>query len=356
MPENESGQEKTEQATPKRREEARQKGQVAKSREIPSVAVLLVCLMFFYFNASGIIDQLSRMLKNTFLTAGQTQVGMENIQDIFLSYANQAFLLLLPMFLLVMGASILANVVQVGFLISAESIMPKLSKLDPLKGFTRLFSMRAVIELLKTILKMVLVGTVAYMVLRNDLSEVILLIDKDAPQVLSFMGMVSFKILLSTCALLLLLAAFDYLFQRHEHEKSIKMTKDEVKREFRNMEGDPLIKARIRRIQRELAKKRMMAAVPKADVVITNPTHLAVALMYDYKTMKVPIVVAKGAGLIAEKIKELAREHNVPLVENKSVAQVLYKFVQIGGAIPDTLYRAVAEILAYVYRLKDKWI
>ncbi len=354
MAENETSQERTEQATPKRREEAREKGQVAKSREIPSVAVLIVCLAFFYFNSSGMLDQFRRLLKISFQQAAYVQVEIGNIQSIILWYSYQAFFILLPLFVTVIAVALLSNIIQVGFLIAPESVMPKFSKIDPLKGFGRLFSLKSFIELLKTIFKMLLVGLVAYVVVRNDLSHLTLLMDMAVMQIIHFIGMQSFKILTASCALLIILAIFDYLYQRYEHEKSIKMTREELKREMKNTEGDPLIKARIRRIQREMAKKRMMAAVPKADVIITNPIHLAVAISYDHKKMKSPVVVAKGAGLIAEKIKEIAKKNDIPLVENKTVAQVLFKSVKIGSAIPEDMYRAVAEILAYVYKLKDK--
>jgi flagellar biosynthetic protein FlhB len=212
--------------------------------------------------------------------------------------------------------------------------------------------MRSVIELIKSIFKICIVGAVAYFVVKNELSNMIPLMEQTVWGMMTYFGRICFKILLATTIILVILAIFDYIYQRWEYEKSLRMTKQEIKDEYKNTEGDPLIKARIRRIQREIAHKRMMAQVPKADVIITNPTHLAVAIKYDPDNMLAPTVVAKGANIIAEKIKQIAEENEVPIVENKPLAQVLYKMVDIDNLIPEDLYRAVAEVLAFVYDQK----
>jgi flagellar biosynthetic protein FlhB len=347
-------QEKTEQATPKRREEAREKGQVAKSRELSSVAVLGGCLIYFYFGASNMATQLTEMMKTSLRTSGQITITIDNIQSLAADLTMQTIVLLAPFFIIVMIAGLMGNLLQVGILFSSESIAPKLSKIDPFKGLERLFSLRSLVELVKNILKIAIVGTVAYLTINAESFKLFSLIDLDAMNILGYIGRVSFKILFSTSCVLLILAILDYGYQKWEHEKSLKMSLKEIKDENKQTEGDPLIKGRIKRLQRELARKRMMAAVPKADVVITNPTHLAVALRYEPETMNAPCVVAKGADFLAEKIKAIARDSGVPVIENKLVAQVLYKMTAVEQAIPENLYKAIAEILAHVYSLKRK--
>lgn len=195
-------------------------------------------------------------------------------------------------------------------------------------------------------------GYVAYVTVHGELKGILPLMDQSAGEILAYLGRISFKIIFTTCWVLIIMAVMDYVYQRWEYERSLKMSRQEIKDEYKHSEGDPIVKARIKRLQREMARKRMMASVPKADVVITNPTHVAVALRYDQSSMIAPVVVAKGAGFVAEKIKEIAKASNVPVVENKPMARVLYKMVDVNKVIPENLYRAVAEILAYVYGLK----
>jgi len=354
MADDNKDQEKTEQATTKRKQDAREKGQVAKSRELASVAVLGTCLLYFYFNASVMAKRLMDMMKTSFRTSGQLTITTDTVQSLLLDLVFQIAVLLGPFLLIVLLAGFIVNILQVGFLFSSEAITPKFSKIDPIQGFQRLFSLRSLTEFIKVILKMAIVGIVAYLTVKDELSMLSPLMDLNVNDILSFIGKVSFKILYTTCWVLVILAVFDYAYQRWEHERSLRMSKQEIKEENRQTEGDPLIKGRIKRLQREIARKRMMAAIPKADVVITNPTHLAIAIRYQPESMNAPCVVAKGAGFIAEKIKEIARNSGVPVVENKAVAQVLYKMVAVEQTIPINLYKAIAEILAYVYSLKQK--
>ncbi len=354
MADNDQGQERTEQATAKRREEAREKGQVAKSREAASVAVLLSCLLFFYFNATGLLQKIMVLMSSTFREAGRTDIGLDNASALLSGFIFKAFFMLLPLLGLVTVAALLANVVQVGFLFSSSAIQPDLAKLDPLKGLKNLLSLKSVVELLKSILKMCLIGLIAYQVVAKEIANCLPLAQQSVWGIVAYTGRISFKILLTTCWGLVLLAILDYFYQRWEHEKGLKMTRQEIKEEYKNTEGNPAIKARIKRLQREMARKRMMAAVPTADVVITNPTHLAVALKYEQDKKSAPQVVAKGAGLIAEKIKSVAGESKVPVIEDKPLAQVLYKIVKVDDLIPESLYRSVAEVLAYVYSLRKR--
>ena len=352
MADTDSDQERTEQATSKRREEAREKGQVARSQEVVSVGILVASLIFFYFGGSTLLLKTMEVMKAGFREAARTDLTQDTLTLIIINYIVQGFGILFPLLLAVFLAGILGNVLQVGFMFSTEALQPKIDKISPAMGFKRLFSLRSIVELFKGILKICIIGGVAYLVIRNEFDHLIPLADQSVWGMLSYMGGVCFKILLSTTIVLVFLAALDYAYQRWEFEKSIRMTKQEIKDEFKNTEGDPMIKARIKRIQREMARKRMMAEVPKATVVVTNPTHLAIAIKYEPASMDAPIVVAKGADVIAEKIREIAKENDVPIVENKPLAQVLYKIVKLNQAVPENLYKAVAEVLAFVYEQK----
>lgn len=354
MADNEQGQEKTEQATDKRREESRAKGQVAKSREIPSVAVLFACLIYFHFNAAGLLQKIMAMMSSSFRSAAQVVITMDSAPSLLTGYIFKVFFMLMPLLALICVVALAANILQVGMLFSASALEPKLSKLNPLSGLKNLLSLKSAVELIKNIIKMSIVGFVSYQVIGDEIKNCLTLAERSVWGILIYMGKISFKILVTTCWVLVLLALLDYLYQRWEYERGLRMSRQEIKDEFKNTDGNPTIKARIRRLQREMARKRMMAAVPTADVIITNPTHLAVALKYEQGKQSAPCVVAKGADLVAEKIRAVARASNVPIVEDKPLAQVLYKMVKVEDSIPENLYRSVAEVLAYVYRLRQK--
>jgi flagellar biosynthetic protein FlhB len=347
-------QEKTEKATPKRREEARQKGQVAKSRELASVAVLGMGLITLYFYGGWLTEQLGKQLSSS-MTGFAAQAHHDADMVVWLWHAAKNYLrLLLPLMIALVIAAILANLLQVGFLFSTELITPKWSKLDPLKGLKRLVSLQALAELAKSLGKIIVVGAVAFFTLKGELYHLLPLTGMSCGQISVYLGSTVVKLIQRGFWAMLILALLDYLYQRWEFERNLKMTKQEVKEEYKQTEGDPQVKARIRSLQRTMARKRMMAEVPRADVVITNPLHLAVALRYDAASMQAPTIVAKGAGILAQRIKDLALEHDIPLVEDKPLAQNLYRLVDIDEEIPAALYRAVAEILAHVYKLKGR--
>lgn len=352
MADQNSDQEKTEKATPKKRSDARKKGQVAKSQELASVAVLLACLVVFYFGSYDMVEKMLDIMRGLFVESAEFDINCNNIQHLLIGFANKIFILLFPLLLAVFSMALLVNFFQVGFVLSAESIQPKLSKIDPIAGFQRLFSIRSLVELVKNVFKILIIAFLVYMTIKGEIRNFIPLSDQSIGEILVYIGKLSFKIVFRTCLLLIILAIFDYLYQRWEFEKNLKMSKQEVKDELKQAEGDPIIKARIKRLQREAAKKRMMASIPKADVVITNPTHLAVAIHYDQSKMSAPKLVAKGKGYVAEKIKKIATENNVPIVENRALAQILYKIVNVDEAIPTNLYKAVAEVLAFVYNTR----
>lgn len=343
---------KTEQATPKRLEDARKKGQVAKSREVGSAFILAAALVYFYFGAAGVMNKMMVLMKTSLGGLSRDDLTVSSLQMLIGEMLVKTSAIVLPFLLCLMAAGVMANLLQVGVIFSTEPIQPKLSKISPLKGLQNLFSLRTLAELVKSLLKVAVVGLIAYLTIVAEAPQVVPLMRQDAWQIASFLGRVSFKIVFAACWVLILLAFLDYLYQHWEHGRSLRMSRQDVKDEYKTTEGDPLVKARIRKLQRETAMRRMMSKVPTADVVITNPTHLAVALKYDDSKMAAPVVVAKGADLIAQRIKEIARQKGVAVVENKTLAQVLYRIVDIGEVIPENLYQAVAEVLAYVYRLR----
>lgn len=346
-----SDQEKTEPASPKKRQEARKKGQVAQSREIPSVAVLLAALTVFYFGGGWMFGQLTDLTQFILRQAADVPLDVESTHTLLWTLFQRIILVLAPLMGIVAVVGVASNVAQFGFMLTGESITPKLSKLNPLNGFKRLFSLRSGIELVKSVFKVMIIGGMAYGTLKGEIQAIAALTELGIAGILDYMGTVSLKLGFYTCLILMVLAGLDYVFQRWQHERDLRMSKQEVKDEYKQREGDPMVRSRIRAAQREMAMRRMMAAVPEATVVITNPTHLAIALKFD-RSMQAPMVVAKGAGHVAERIREIAGRHDIPIVEQKPLARTLFKQVEIGQFIPAELYHAVAEILAYVYRLR----
>jgi flagellar biosynthetic protein FlhB len=348
-----AGQEKTEKATGKRRSEARKKGQVAHSKEISSAMILMASLGFFYFAGSWMLWNLSDLISGYYRNIEVLRINSINDASAFwLDVVTRLMSILLPFLLPIAIAGFIANVIQVGFQINSEGMAPKFSKLNPISGMKRFVSLRFLVELGKSIIKLLFIGCIAYYLVKSEMEAFPALISQETGQVLIFIARAALKICLFVCMAMIVLAVLDFLYQRWQHEEDLKMTKQEVKDEQRQTQGDPKVKARIRGVQLEMARRRMMEAVPDADVVITNPTHLAIALKFDAQEMIAPRVLAKGAGHIALRIREIAEENQIPVVEEKPLAQALFKMVELGEYIPAELYRAVAEVLAYVYRLR----
>jgi len=355
MPES-AGQERTEKATGKKRADARKKGQVAISREISSTMILLASLGIFYFAGSWMFWNMSDLIGGIYQNIGTLSIdSVADASAFSIKILYRLLALLLPFLLPIAVVGFIANVMQIGFQISTEAMSLKLSKLDPISGMKRFVSLKSLVELGKSIIKILFVGGIAYLVVKGDLKEFPYLVQQEVGQIILFIAKVSLKLFFFVCLAMIVLAVLDYIYQRWQYEQDLKMTKQEVKDEFKQTYGDPKVKARIRGIQQEMARRRMMEAVPEADVVITNPTHLAIALKFDAREMIAPRVVAKGAGFVAERIREIAAENQIPIIEEKPLAQALFKMVEIGGYIPAELYRAVAEVLAYVYRLKGMY-
>lgn len=345
-------QEKTEQPTSRRREEARRDGNFAVSRELSSFFMIFSALVVLYFSALWMVTAASDLMQRSFTTLPR-EMTVKDISGLFQGIGYRFFLIVMPVFLIpVFGA--VSYAIQTGFGFTGKGLTPDISKLDPIAGAKRLISIKSVAELFKSILKITVLSYAVYGVVRSEWHTIPFLMDMDVMSTMAYMGKVCFRIMAKTVWVLAVIAALDYIFQRWTYEKSLRMSREEIKEEMKELEGDPFVKARIKSIQREMARKRMMAEVPKSDVVVTNPTHIAVALKYEKDKGGAPTVVAKGAGAIAEKIKELAKKHGVPVVENKPLARALFKIVEIGKEIPVDMYKAVAEVLAYVYRLKGK--
>jgi flagellar biosynthetic protein FlhB len=338
--------EKSESATPRRRERAREKGQIPKSRELNALASFAGILMVLYFGSGAFMHGITTMMYG-----GLTfRYGTDPIYA-FRAFSLSTVWLLVPVFAAAMAFAIASNVLQSGFLV--KPIEFDLSKMSPLAGIQKMFSFGGILEFFKNLLKFVLGGVIFYFVMHKYMDKFIGLMWLDTRQLAATTGDILLKVMLYGFFYLLIIASISYAFERWRFERSIKMTKQEIKEEMKESEGDPKIKQRIRSIQREMARRRMMAEVPKATVVITNPTHLAVALRYKNGETAAPKLTAKGAGEIAAKIRELARLHNVPIVEDKPLARELFKR-ELDTYIPEDLYKAVARILAYIYKLKRR--
>ena len=354
MSEQEDQSQKTEEPTTKRLTEARGKGQVAISREINHWFIILGTTMLIGLFAPGIITDLSRV----------GLVFLEQPHAIAADYANLSHLLsntlgqtlsviALPIIILVVLAA-LSNIVQHGFLLAPERIKPKLEKISPIKGFKRLFSLSALFEFAKGIFKITIIACVAFLVVYTQIDSFDLLPQLELGQAVDSIHYLSSAMLIGVLAVLTVIAGLDFLFQRFQHLKQLRMSKQEIKEEFKQTEGDPIIKSRLRQIRMEKAKRRMMAQVPEADVVITNPSHYAVALEYKHGTTNAPVCLAKGIDAVAARIRQIAQENQIDIVRNPPLARALYAGVEIGDEIPEEHYQAVAEVISYIYRMKGK--
>ncbi|MCA1059151.1 flagellar biosynthesis protein FlhB [Rossellomorea aquimaris] len=346
--------EKTEKATPKKREDARKKGQTAKSQDVNTAIILLAVFLFMTFSASYIGDIVFDLFHQTFQEYMLMELTENTVQVITMDLMKEIALLLGPVMIIALLAGLFSNYIQVGVMFTAEPLQPKLEKIDPIKGFKRIFSLRAIVELLKSILKISFVGAITFVILWMNIDRVLSLSFKSVGDSLTTMANLAIQMGIAASLALLFLSLFDFLYQKYDFEKNIRMSKQDLKDEHKNIEGDPLIKSKIKQRQREMAMRRMMQEVPEADVVITNPTHFAIALKYDEDKMDAPFVVAKGVDYLAQKIKYIAGEHDVVMVENRPLARSLYDSAEIGDAVPEEFFKAVAEILAYVYRIKNQ--
>ena len=348
-----SDQERSEQATSKRRKDFREKGQVSQSREVTTAALMIFSLLLWVFYAQHFWMGLHKTMARLLTELADFEATPLSVVNLLWEVGAVIGTLLWPVFLLTLVVGFFSFFLQIGPLWTLKPLQPDLAKFNIVKGMGKFVSKRAAVDLLKSLAKVCLIGFVAYKTIYNEFPVALTLVGLELSQTLLFLGQVAFLVLAKTCGIMIVLAVIDFAFTRWEMEEKMKMTKQEVKEEFKETEGDPQLKARVRSMQQQMARKRMMSEVPQADVVITNPTHLSVAIKYDRETMDAPTIVAKGADHLAFRIREIAKENKVPIVENKPVARALYQH-EIGEEVPEDMFKAVAEILAYVYSLKKR--
>ena len=346
--------EKTQEPTPHRRQKAREEGQVAKSQDLGSAAVLLGGMLILLLLGGGVVNVLGRLARRQFGGDAWLSADVAFIVNQWNGILSELAGVLLPVFATILAVAVGLNLLQVGFLFIPKRLVPDPSRVNPIKGLKRLFSLSSTMRVIMGIFKILLIAVVAVWSLYDKRDAILSMVDLAPPEIAAFTVELLIWTAIKIAIVLLVLAMLDFAFQRWKHEHDMRMTTHEVREEMRNLQGDPQVMARRRAVQRQLVLNRISSAVPKADVVVTNPTELAIAIQYDTETMLAPIVVAKGAGVIAERIKKFALAHGVPIVEKKSLAQALYKEVELNQPVPRKLFAAAAEVLAYVYRLKGK--
>lgn len=347
----ESDLERTEEATPRRLEKAREEGQVARSLELTTFTVLLAAAAGILFLGAGLMDKLLKIMKSGMTVERELAFQPELMLVRLYHLTIEGLISMAPLLFLLLVVAFFAPMLLSGWMFSTKALIPKFERIDPIKGFGRIFSVYSLVELIKAILKTLIIGGVAALVIWSNRDTVMALmtvpVDLGVSRTGDFLAM-SFLLIIGA---MILVVAIDIPYKIWEHAKQLRMTKEEVRKEFKESEGDPFVKARIRSIQREAARRRMMAEVPKADVIVTNPTHYAVALRYQ-SNMRAPKVVAKGVHLLAARIREIAQENRIPILEAPPLARALYHHAELESEIPEKLYTAVAEVLAYVFQLR----
>lgn len=346
--------EKTEKATPKKREEEREKGKVAKSQDVNTAILLLSCFIILAAFGSFMKNGMISVYRQAFTEYIHWELTVDTAVMIFTDVVLEVAIILAPIMIVATIAGIAANVMQVGILFTTEPLKFDLQKIDPISGAKRIFSIRALVELLKSLFKIIFIGAVTFTVIWINKDQMLMLSQKSIESALGFFGQITIIMGVSATIALLFLAVFDYAYQKFDYEKNLRMSKQDIKDEHKNVEGDPLIKSKLREKQRQMAMQRMMSDVPTADVIITNPTHYSIAIKYDEDEVSAPYVVAKGVDQVAFKIREIAKAHDIMTVENKQLARSLYEVTEIGQVIPEQFYQAVAEVLAYVYKLEKR--
>lgn len=344
--------EKTEKATPRKREEARKKGQVFKSTDLNSAVVLIAGSVVIFVTFPYMVSVLQKFTSLYILDRSLHEFSNEYVYSLLVEVVILMGKMVFPIFLTTFVAALLITYLQVGFVFSADPLTPKPERLNPVEGFKKTFSKRALVELSKSLLKVIVTAFVVYTVLKKHYYVFPRFVDMELGITLKLLSNIVFEMALKVGAIFIIIGILDYIYQWYEHEKSLKMSKYDIKQEYKQTEGDPQVKSRQRQIQRQAAMKRMMAEVPDADVVITNPTHFAVALKYEANLVEAPIIVARGQDFVALKIKEIALANDVIVVENPLLARTLFYATDIGDLVPEELYQAVAEVLAFVYKQK----
>lgn len=354
------GGEKTEDATPKKLNDARKEGKVAKSKEIGNGLTLLALFVVLKIFLSWIGNRLGELFAGVYnripdmVQSAGNKVPESNFQHLFLLMMIRALLIMAPVLLVGFLVAFLSDLLQVGWHPTGKPLQPKPNKLSPISGFKRIFSVNSVAELVKSIAKILLIAIVSYSYLKNQHRIFFVLLDMPVTQAILLIGQVVVDLGMRIAIVYMLIALGDFIYQKRKFANDMKMTKQEVKDEMKDQEGNPEIKGKQRQRMQEASRRRMMQRLPEADVVITNPTHYAVAIKYDPDVNEAPVVLAKGADYLAQRIKEIARENKIEIVENKPLARMLYANVDIDAEVPPELYQAVAEVLAYVYHLQGR--
>jgi len=344
--------ERTEQPTPKRLEKARKEGQVARSQELPAAVAVAALTLVLAVSAPSLLRWFMEQVEQGLAGNQGIVANPESFVRYFNGRLGNAIFVMLPVLAGLFAAGVLSCVAISGLNFSPKALKPKLSELDPVKGFGRLFNVRALVKLLVSVAKVLVVGSVVCIYIQDRTHELASLRWTWSMQMTVFMAKLIFGMLVRVCVVLIVIAVIESVFQKWKYLQELKMTKQEVKQERKDMEGSPELKGRIRRVQYEMSQNRMLQEIPKSDVVIVNPTHVAVVLKYDAATMNAPTMVAKGADLMAEKIREIARAYGVPIIRKPALARTIYSTVKEGQPVPGALYTAVAEVLAMVYRLR----
>ena len=345
---------KTEAPTPRRREEAREQGQFARSTDLTAAAMLLGFLLLMNSYGPGLVKALQALMTELLSADSLSELKTDLVGPTLVRALVVAGGAVAPLLVGAVVIAIVVNLAQVGFFFSGKRLQPNFGVLNPLRGLGRLFKFESLVQLVMSVLKLSLVAAVAWSAVNGRMGEIVLAQDMSYLDGFSLGATLVYSIGVRVALLLFVLAVLDYGYHRYKHEQELRMTKQEVKEEMRRMEGDPKIKQRRRQLAMQMAQKRLAKDVPTADVIITNPTEFAIALKYDSDNMHAPRVVAKGQDLMAKRIREIAIEHGIPIVERKPLARALYKLVEVGQEIPEQFYSAVAEILAYVYELSGK--
>ena len=346
--------EKTEQPTPRRLQKAREQGQVAYSEELPAVSSIIVLIIVLFLSAPSLLKWFMTQMAQGL----SGNIGVFTDSRTFTSFFNAQIIdsisVMFPIFAALVAGAILSCVIVSGLNFAPQALTPKFSEINPVKGWERLFNIKSVVKLGISIAKLIVVAVVVWFYLSSKINTLAVIQWSEPAQIMVSISKIILGMLIRVGLALLVIAAVDVLFQKWKHNQELKMTKQELKQELKDTEGAPEIKSRIRRIQIELTKKRMLQEVQKANVVLVNPTHVAVALRYDSKTMEAPVLVAKGADYLAEKIREIARAYGVPIISRPELARTIYSTVKNGESIPEKLYAAVAEVLAMIYRLRHR--
>ena len=353
MAENDSGQEKTEEPSEKKLREASEKGQIARSRELTTFLMVISASLFLYFFGAGMIQSFEVIMVNGLSFDRDHAFDLAKMLDLIIALVVESIMLLMPFFILMVFVAIIGSSLLGGFNFSAQAMSPKFSKLSPLQGIKRMLSTQALMELFKALAKFTLVLAVAIYFLWHVYEEVIAIGSQALHAALAHSAKIIIEAFIFVSLALIVVAIVDVPFQIWQHTTQLKMTKQEVKEEYKQQEGNPEVKGRIRQIQREMSQRRMMQKVPEADVIITNPTHFSVALKYEQDSMRAPVVLASGVDFMAAQIRTLAKEHNIPIIEAPPLARALYYNAEIDQPIPDSLFKAVAAVLAYVFGLRD---